>query len=825
MPVLRASDGIRSIRVSGSPFLGLGLRLLVASIVALGLLSPGEAAPDPDHWSFQDLHTYTLPDNGEPNPIDAFVLKRLKSKGLTISKPAPPAVLLRRLSLDLTGLPPNPRDQARFQTGWAADPKQASADLIDRLLASPRYGERWAQHWLDAVRYADTHGFEVNTPRPNAWPYRDYVIRAFNEDLPYDRFIFEQLAGDTTGVDAATGFLVTAAALLPGQVGKDEESIRRARQDELNEILVNTATTFLGLTVHCARCHNHKFDSITQRDYYQLQAIFGGVHYGERPMRDEEKDRNSKLVALQGQIEQAENALLALGLRPPVNARHNIERFPATTIRYLRFTILDTNGAEPCIDELEAWSVPHNGGSPSNVALASEGTAASSSGDYHDPINHKLSHINDGNYGNSRSWIAKQLRNGWVELDFGKPILIDKVTWGRDHEEHYKDRLAIKYRIEGAKEPGQWTTITSSKDRLSSLDPAGLDAPRALAITHYQKLLRDRDRFSQKSLIFGGIFGQPPIAHLLHLGDPSQEREEVRPDTPAIFGSLGLSDKSSGPARRVALARWISSPQNPLTARVLVNRIWHAHFGVGLVDTPSDFGAMGGRPSHPKLLDWLADHFMENDWSIKKLHRLIVSSRIYQQASHPRQAPQAQDADNRLLWRFRPRRLEAEAIRDSILQITGSLDLSMGGPGFSFFKANTNYVRVYTPKENFGPAEWRRMIYAHRVRMEQDGVFGAFDRPDAGLICARRQQSTTPLQALNLFNSRFIQTQSTLFARRLEKDGGERLEKRIDLAYRLCFCRPAEPEEQGTARDFITEHGLAQFCRVLLNSNEFLFLP
>ena len=291
------------------------------------------------------------------------------------------------------------------------------------------------------------------------------------------------------------------------------------------------------------------------------------------------------------------------------------------------------------------------------------------------------------------------------------------------------------------------------------------------------------------------------------------------------LGFLEMSSATNDVERRKALAQWISSPKNPLTARVLVNRVWHLHFGTGLVNTPSDFGGMGDRPSHPELLDWLALRFMEDDWSIKSLHRLILNSKAYQQSGRPNSLGLEKDANNRLLWRFQPRRLEAEAIRDSILQVSGSLDLKMGGPGFSFFKPNTNYVRVYDPKEVFGPPEWRRMIYSHRVRMEQDGVFGAFDRPDAGLICSKRTQSTTPLQSLNLFNSAFVAQQSGMFSERLKQEAGEKLDDQIVLAFRFCFGRIPSAEELLKGVGFVEQHGLPQFCRVLFNTNEFLFLP
>jgi len=786
------------------------------ALTALSLMSVCSAKPDPNHWSFQKRELREVPEVGEENPIDAFLLKRLKQEGLEFAGPEEPATLLRRVSLDLTGLPPSPLELKEFTDSWKRDEPGAYHDLVDRLLSSPRYGERWGQHWLDAVRYADTHGFEVNTPRSNAWPYRDWVIESFNKDLAYDRFIFEQLAGDAVGQDAATGFLVTAAALLPGQVGKDDESIKRARQDELNEIVINSASSFMGLTVHCARCHDHKFDAISQKDYFRLQAIFGGVHYGERPNRRMVDEREKRVRELEEKIIQSETALRRSGIRLPVNARFNLEEFPSIKARYVRFTILKTNGLEPCLDELEVWSKEGR----ENVALASKGVKATSSGEYQDPSKHRLEYINDGKYGNSRSWIASEVEDGWIMLDLGKPIKIDRITWGRDREEKLTDRLAVEYRIEVATDPDEWTEVAGSKNRPKTLDGKVLELVR-----EYEVFLAERKKLEGQVMVFAGRFAKPPKTHLLGRGDAMQPLEEVAPGIPGVFGELELSSASSDVERRTALANWLTSLDHPLTARVIVNRVWHGHFGKGLVETPSDFGAMGGRPSHPELLDWLAQRFVDEGWSVKKLHRLIVNSKAYRQSGKPRPEGLGIDAGNRLLWRFRPRRLEAEAIRDSILQISGILDLTMGGPGFSLFKPNANYVRVYEPKEKFGPAEWRRMIYSHRVRMEQDGIFGAFDRPDAGLICSRRTESTTPLQALNLFNSGFVSEQSKLFAKRLRLEGGEKTGDQIKLAFQFCFGRlPAEDElEEG--RVFVNEQGLSQFCRVLFNTNEFLFLP
>lgn len=592
-----------------------------------GKIEPADS-PSTSHWSFQPVRKAAAPVVDHPfvregNEIDAFIAEKLIEAGLNPSPEADRRTLIRRLYLDVLGLPPWPEDVQAFVEDASSD---AWERLVDRTLASPHYGERWASHWLDVIRYGDTHGFEVNTPRDNAWPFRDYVVKSLNEDKPYHRFIMEQIAGDQLGADAATGFLVAAPAIMPGQVGKDVASIRQARADELHEMIVSVGSGVLGLTVGCARCHNHKFDPISQRDYYQLQAVFSGVQYADRPLRSA------------------------------------------------------------------------------------------------------------------------------VEVQ-----------------------------------------------------------------------LSDRAPLAQ--VVYGGAFTSSPPTHRLFRGDPMHRRERVAPDVPAIFGSIGLESTTPEAERRLALARWITDPQHPLTSRVAVNRVWQHHFGQGLVATPSDFGGMGAPPTHPELLDFLASRFVEKGWSLKSLHRLILLSSTYRQSSRPTDAGMSKDADGRLLWRFPPRRLEMEPIRDSILAVSGALDRSMGGPGFMVFKPNSNYVRVYDPKDEWGPAEWRRMIYIHRVRMAQDGVFGALDCPDAGQPAPRRSRSTTALQALNLLNSSFMQQQSQLLAERIQHEAGDDPAAQITRLFAFAFQRPPRDTELVMAKSVREEFGLTAVCRAVLNSNEFLWVP
>ncbi len=1012
--------------------MGQILQRLVARIalswiaVSCGASAVAET-PAAGHWAFRPLSEAAVPPiDGQPaaKPVDAFIRVRLAQAGLSPAPAADRGTLLRRLYFDMHGLPPS---LAQVEAFLGDEDPAAYARRVEAVLESPRYGERWAQHWLDLIRYADTHGFEVNTERANAWPFRDYVIRAFNEDKPYDRFVFEQLAGDSAGEDAATGFLVASAVLLPGQIGKDEESKRLARQDALDEIIVATSDTFLGLSVGCARCHDHKFDPIPQRNYYAMQAFFAGVEYGDRPMRNpaaarelqefgpkvaairkrldgleptatpgsgrllliDEKDaeRTEKhakengdganpagsgrgyrddpgsgerlpnlgrgsykwwdnkpgedvfsydpgvegtfriwlswgvhgsgvhtrdaryvldldgdLATRDDQLEIAKvdqyhfagvssgvsekkplwSGLFDAGLhdlkassrivlrggetgtaitadtillervagsadepslprfRAPVNAKRNVERLAPVEAKYVRFTSIatvDNNKHEPCIDELEIYTA---GPETKNVALAEHGAKPSSSGNCPETEDHLLKHINDGLYGNSRSWISNQHGRGWVQIELPEPSVIDRIVWGRDREEKFKDRLAVRYRIEVAVEPGQWTTVASSDDRVSyggAFDsiaalqrnlPAGADASVKKDAEELQKLERRRRNLENTQLVYGGIFRKPDVTHLLYRGDPEQKREKVGPAVLDLFGSkLTLAEDAPEQERRIALARWLGRPDNPLTARVMVNRVWQWHFDRGLVRTASDFGLNGTKPSHPQLLDWLAAEFIRSGWSVKHLHRLILLSDTYRQSNRIDAGAAKVDAGCRLLWRFPSRRLEAEAIRDSILAVSGMLNLeAMGDRGFDFFKKRGG-LDGYPPLETFPADGLRRMIYAHKVRMERVPVFGAFDCPDAGQATPIRSRSTTAIQALNLFNSPFVNQQAEAFAARVTRKLGENSEvkSRVEHAYRLAFGRLPRATEAARSEAAVRDHGLATLCRVLFNSNEFLFLP
>lgn len=948
-----------------------------------------------DHWSFRPLTNPSVPTVSiaawPRNTIDQFVMARLDQAKLHPAPEADRVSWLRRVTLDLTGLPPTPQEVSAFARDLD---HQAYERVVDRLLASPRYGERWAQHWLDVVRYADTHGFEVNTERPHAWPYRDYVIDALNRDTPYDHFVREQIAGDQLKQDSATGFLITASVLLPGQIGADEPSKRLARQDSLDEIVVNISQSFLGLSVGCARCHDHKFDPVSQQEYYALQAFVAGVEYADRDVRtpaalalkQEEIALKSEIEGINQQLSQLEplarveaitgretsaqlheetfepravryvrftihdaNLHPTLGLiepcidefeiltdeptprnvalasqgtrvsasgsrtseihklehihdglygnshswmsseagrgwvqfelpqlervgkvlwsrdregkfsdrlptaftleagpsldqmmtvvsqgvcRAPVNARRNTDRISPVTTRRIRFTIEATNNLEPCLDELEVWDT-----SGQNIALASAGAQVTSSGDNVTPDRHELRFLNDGVYGNSHSWMSSETGKGWVVVEFPQTKSIERIVWGRDRPGKFVDRLPTEYRIEVADASNEWQLVAGSMDRRPYL-PAEMSAAgfstsglspeevtRANVLMERKKLLEQQATMAAEGQkAFAGKFRDPDPIHRLHRGDPEQPKEPVAPAVPTVLGTLTLAADTGEPERRIALANWIASPENPLTARVMVNRIWQGHFGTGIVETASDFGRTGTKPSHPELLDWLAGEFLRQGWSVKAVHRLIVLSATYRQSTQYQEDAAAQDADIRMLWRFPSRRLEAETIRDAMLSVNGQLNLKMGGRGFNLFNQRGG-LSGFNPVESFQGDGLRRMIYAHKVRREREAVFGAFDCPDAGQSTARRRESTTPIQALNLFNSQFTIDQSVALADRLKKESGDDPTAQIRQTYLWMVSREPETEELTEAAAVVQQYGLASLCRALYNSNEFLFLP
>lgn len=983
----------------------------------------GVALQDPlkTHWAFQPLRRPPVPAAYVAHPVDAFVIQKLTEHGLALSAPADARTLVRRLYFDLTGLPPTPGQIQAFERDHARDAEGSVRKLVNSLLASPRYGERWARHWLDVVRFAESDGFEKNTPRANAWPYRDYVIRALNEDKPYDQFVREQLAGDAFGQDEATGFIVGGA--VDTVRSPDPVLTAQQRADELNDMVSATGATFLGLTMNCARCHNHKFDPISHTDYHAMAAVFAGVQHGERALKPADYDQRMQRIHVLDKEMESVNARLArfepmaslrttlvihpederrtvklrrsigkrtayeagtsrgekghpgsgkelptlgdgywvwlgseaqgdvfawkpqmqgrhrtwvswgsgyrshdedaryildldgnpstthdqkevgradhrkfadgtgtmpnrklwsgfkdLGvheftatstlilrvggsegfpsadvlvlqeepamvsgntqrplIRMPVKRGANTERFAPVQARFVRFTVHDTTQLEPCIDELEVFT---SGANPKNIALASLGTRATASGTLPGVAIHQLAHVHDGLYGNEHSWISHESGKGWVQLEFAATHLIDRVVWSRDREEvpRYNDRLPTEYEVEVSEDGRHWQRVATQQDRLPPQSKPGVptivrtdglpSAEASLLDTLQSQRAQLRSQITEAGampMAYAGRLVKPSPVQRYQRGDVTQPRETVLPNAPASLGpKMTFATEPGDQQRRLALAAWIVDKDNPLTARVIANRLWHYHFGTGIVDTPSDLGVNGGKPSHPELLDWLATELMSNGWSLKHLHRLILTSATYRQSSASRENALLVDAGTRLLWRFPPRRMEAEPLRDAMLAVSGALDLTMGGPGFDLFEPNTNYVKVYTTKTTFGPGDFRRMVYQNKPRVELDAIFGAFDCPDAGQASPRRTMSTTPLQALSLLNSSFALQQADLFAARIRHEAGDQPSAQVTHAFALAFGRSPTADESVHAERLVREHGLPALCRALYNANEFI---
>ena len=482
------------------------------------------------------------------------------------------------------------------------------------------------------------------------------------------------------------------------------------------------------------------------------------------------------------------------------------------------------------------------GSSPTNIALASAGTKTTTSGTYPNNESHQLEHLNDGIYGNSKSWISNEVGRGWVALEFTKPHEINEVRWSRDRATppQYADRVATEYRIETSLDGQTWTTVATQGDRLPFgmivpggrlIQAEGIDAQQRFADLQAKRGTKAAELapLIEKPRAYAGQFVTPGPTSRLNRGDVTQPKEVVAPGSLSELGqAVVLPVETPEAQRRAALADWIVGVENPLAARVIVNRIWLQHFGEGIVDTPSDFGANGGKPTHPELLDWLACELREptpagaKPWSLKHIHRLICLSETYQQSSEPREDGLAKDAASRQLWRFPPRRLEAEAIRDAILAVSGQLDERAGGPGFDLFEPNTNYVKIYNSKRDFVRDDFRRMIYQSKPRMQLEDTFGNFDCPDAGQVTPKRTSSTTALQALSLLNSPFLLQQSQAFATRIEQTSEATPAARVTRAFQIGLGRTPSPEELAASVKFVEQQGLPMLCRAIYNTHEFV---
>ena len=776
-----------------------------------------------DHWSLQPVKSPEVP-AGNSNAIDAFLNQALEKAELQANPEADPLSLIRRASITLTGLPPTPERSERFVSDFKSDP-QAYENLVDELLTSSHFGERWAQHWLDAIRWAESNGSEANLYRKNAWIYRDYVARAFNNDLPYDQFISEQLAGDTMGAGEATGFLVSGPHVPAATVGAEATAIRQARADRLDDVVQTVGASVLGMTVSCARCHNHKFDPITIQDYYALTAVFQGVEFGGRiPELSDEHPRKKRAQELYPQIAKERQTLRQAGLSWTEHwGGFQDYLFQAETTKALR---IDFTNPSIFIDEIELFGP---GDHRKNFALNSEGATLKT-----DPAMTQnrgdLHNANDGYYG-TMMWKSKSPKNSpdrpWVEIHFTKPQTVNRFRSSANREYFFEtDYLVNKdgkkstaynppnFKISILQEDGTWKGIAHSQHAKKRLN----QTPELKAAHHHLQNLISQVAEEGPRHSFVGRFIKPVTTKVLHRGSPENPRDEVMPrGFEIIDGDLGLDSSTPDPERRKKFAEWLTQPDHPLTSRVMVNRIWHHTFGMGIVPTASDFGLAGAPPSHPELLDYLASEFVKNDWSMKSMIRLVVTSDAFRRSSSPDSLAMQKGANSTLLWRFPPRRVEAEVIRDGILQASGKLDPTIGGRSFRIHNEKQTYSQ-WEVVDNHGPSTWRRMLYQERMRRVDDQIFTAFDFPDCGQVRAKRSISTTPLQALNLLNSPFVVTQSEFIAERAQK---EKPDAPIERAFQLILNRKPSEEELESCQNL----DLNIVCRSLINSNEFAFLP
>jgi hypothetical protein len=884
----------------------------------------GERRAGSDWWSLQKVRRPSLPPvklaEWPRTPLDAFILARLEAEGLSPAPPADRATLLRRVTLDLIGLPPTPAEVDAFLKDPSPD---AYERVVERLLASPHYGERWGRHWLDVSRFGESQGFERDKLRDHAWRYRDWVIRSFSDDKPYPQFIKEQLAGDvlepgTSDGIIATGFLVAGPW---DEVGATQQGVlmrTRVREEELEDMVSATAQAFLGLTVNCARCHDHKFDPILQKDYYRLKAALEGVRPGDRtilPPRPA-KEREASLSRIRQEAARLEREVAdfeEIG-RQKVrrSARREEKNLPRPLARWsfetdardsaggLHGTLeggavvqggrLKLNGkgafvrTEPLARDLrektlEVWTTlatldqrgggvlsvqdregrvfdaivfgerepkkwlagsnffqrtrdlagPEETARPSDlVHVAIVYGADSRITVYRNGVPYGASYV-PGSEGGLRTYAA---RDGHILFGLRHRGAGNGFFAGEIEEARLYDRALTAPEVAASFRAG--VDGVPIEDLLAALTSEQRGQREKLLVTleTKQALLRQTEPVPM-AYAANGV--QPGPTHVLIRGDVEKKGplvsagglSAVKEPSP----EWGLAPDAPEGKRRLKLAEWIASAENPLTARVLVNRVWQWHFGKGLVETPSDFGFNGGKPAHPELLDWLASEFMAGAsgglharrWSLKELHRLIVLSNTYRQSSRFDARSAAVDADNRLLWRFEPRRLEGEAVRDAMLAASGELNRTLGGPSFRPFTVTVFNSHFYTLTDPLGPDFNRRTVYRMNVNSAKSPLLDAFDCPDPSVKMPRRSTTTTPLQALALMNNSFVLRQTKHFAARVQREAGTETECQVTLAYRLALGRGPRPAEARQAAELVRQHGLEALCWALLNASEFLY--
>ncbi|HYT61878.1 MAG TPA: DUF1549 and DUF1553 domain-containing protein [Haliangiales bacterium] len=912
----------------------VGRRFVFALLALVGFVARPEekvGRSKSDHWAFKPVVRPAVPTvknrNWPRNPIDNFVLARLESERLAPAPEADRMTLIRRLNFDLTGLPPTPEEMGAFLADRSSN---AYERVVDRLLASPRYGERWARHWMDAVHFAETHGHDQDRIRTNAWPYRDYLIASFNTDKPYDRFVQEQVAGDVLFPDDPAA---TVALGLIAAGPWDESSLRDIREDTIDrqigryldrdDMVTTVMQTFTSTTVQCARCHNHKFDPILQQDYYALQAVFAGVDRANRVydpdppvharrqalLRDRQRvERGDRALLLAANTRhqlaeweeslaahqvawkvivprtfvslggatltrQVDNSLLAGGPRPDRDTYTITAPSPLSEITAVRLEVL-TDVSLPLhgpgrqdngnfhLSEIELLLFEPDATQPREVPLVNPSTDFNQNG-------WTIEYALDGNEQTAWGIHPRVGEPHQAVFELKEPLALPVgaalvfVLKQLHGEGHLIGRPRLS--VTDARPPARAEVLPADIARiLTTPDGERSDDQRAaLAAFHLkEKISRELAALPKPSWVYaaasdfvpdGGLkpAAAPRLVQLLRRGDVNKPGEAATPGALACVSGLpakfDLADPNDEGARRAALARWLAHPDNPLTWRSIVNRMWHHHFGRGLVETPNDFGKMGGRPSHPELLDWLAVWFRDQArGSLKELHRLIVTSATYRQRSDGVTEPRSDDAassapndstdpplhyssdsENRLLSRMNRTRLDAEQVRDAILQVAGCLDLRMGGPSDMQFDLQPG-IHV-TPKVDYtkfdvdDPLARRRGVYRFLFRTLPDPFMDALDCPAGDQLTPSRNASVTVQQALAMWNNAFVANYAGRFAERLESLASTR-DEQIALACELALSRAPTQAELRELAAYAEKHGLANLCRLILNSNEFMFV-
>jgi mono/diheme cytochrome c family protein len=872
-----------------------------------------------DWWSLQALSGATppmpedAPARWTQSPVDRWVYTKLREKGLTPAPPADRRTLIRRVTFDMTGLPPSPEQVNAFV---ADESPVAYERLVDRLLASPHYGERWARHWLDVARFAESEGFERDWMRDHAWPYRDYVIRSFNEDKPYTQFAREQIAGDVIEGDVtqdsivATGFLVSGPTDEIGLTSAVAEQRAAVREDQLEEMLGTVGQTFLGLTVNCARCHDHKFDPIPQSEYYALKANLEGVWQGERPLLTpaEHEARERKLAPLRSRIAELE-ARIAAG-ETPARARQLESRgsgaaptVPAPIARWtfdtdtrdsagslhlalpegasLESGRLKVAGKDPTAAlttpvlerevrerTLEAWV--YVAGKPEKAqTILRIGNRSGFRGAAVDGIHYVAGKKKQWQNLSTAQFRSQEADGPEEDTAIGGRVHLAFVYGSDDMIHLYRNGVPYgSYKPDTSTPAGRLQTyvrgdaeISVASSRAMELDEArvydvalsseqvaasfaagapsvtvaeleaGMSPGEREELASMRRELETRRRelkaIGEPAKIYAADSKTPEPTYLLERGDLARKKGVVAPNgLSAIEGlahEFGLAEDSPDAARRRKLAAWIASPQNPLFARVITNRVWHYHFGTGIAGSPNDFGYNGGKPSHPELLDWLASTLTSGGWSLKKLHREILMSAAYRQSAAYNEKAAAADGGNQLLWRFSPRRLEGEAVRDAMLAVSGRLNRRMGGTSFRpFTSEKKGSLEIYTLVDRDDVELDRRTVYRMNVNSAGSPMLEGLDCPVPSVKTPKRPTTTTPLQALSLMNSAFATRQAKAFAERVARQATQP-HARISLAFQLALAREPDAEEVAWSQSLVVRAGLEALCWGLFNASEFLY--